>query len=293
MPVELRKRKAPAAPPPEPPAKKQSKVSKAAAKVKDAVVRPRGRPAKATAAAAPEAEAEPAATAAATNGATSGKPEVGQTISLDGFGGEVETNKGDKTTLKALVDESKAGVVLFTYPKASTPGCTRQACLFRDAYAPLTATGLAIYGLSTDSPKANTTFQDKQKLPYPLLCDPAATLIAAIGLKKTPKGTTRGVFVVDKSGKVLAAEPGGPEATVAVVKRVVEQLAGPGAGEAAAVEEAAAPVVAAEKAEAADDKAGNADGEGDQKVTIDAAAANGDGPKETAEDKVDGEEKKE
>jgi peroxiredoxin Q/BCP len=113
MPVELRKRKAPAAPPPELPAKKQSKVTKTAAKVKDAVMRPRGRPAKAT-------------EAAATNGAVasaSGKPEVGQTISLDGFGGEVETNKGDKTTLKALVDESKAGVVLFTYPKASTPGC--------------------------------------------------------------------------------------------------------------------------------------------------------------------------
>ena len=53
----------------------------------------------------------------------SGKVEVGDTIDLDTFGGEIETNDGDKTTLKKLVDESKAGVVLFTYPKASTPGC--------------------------------------------------------------------------------------------------------------------------------------------------------------------------
>jgi peroxiredoxin Q/BCP len=98
---------------------------------------------------------------------------------------------------------------------------TTQACLFRDSYAPLTATGFSIYGLSTDSPKANTTFKEKQKLPYSLLCDPQATLTAAIGMKKPPKSTTRGVFVVDKSGKVLAAEPGGPAATVEVVKKLV------------------------------------------------------------------------
>ncbi|KAK0652987.1 thioredoxin-like protein [Cercophora newfieldiana] len=226
MPVELRKRKAPA-PPPEPPAaKKQSKVSKAATKVKevkDAVVKPRGRPAKTDApttngkaAAAKKASPEPAKPA--------GKPEVGNTIELDGFGGEIQKNDGTTTTLKALVDESKAGVVLFTYPKASTPGCTKQVCLFRDSYTPLTASGLAIYGLSADSPKANTTFKEKQKLPYPLLCDPSATLIGAIGLKKAPKGTTRGVFVVDKTGKILAAQPGSPDGTVAVVKKIVESL---------------------------------------------------------------------
>lgn len=98
--------------------------------------------------------------------------------------------------------------------------------MFRDQYAPLTATGLSIFGLSTDSPKANTTFKEKQNLPYPLLCDPNATLIGAIGLKKAPKGTTRGVFVVTKDGEVLAAEPGGPPATVDVVKAVVGKMGG-------------------------------------------------------------------
>ncbi|KAI0455853.1 thioredoxin-like protein [Xylaria acuta] len=204
MPVELRKRKAPApAPAPEPPAKKQSKASKVAAKVKTTVKAAVAKPAE-------------------TNGPPkSGKPVVGDIISLDGFGGEVETNEGAKTTLKALVDESKAGVVLFTYPKASTPGCTNQVCLFRDSYTDLTKEGLLIYGLSTDSPKANTTFKTKQNLPYPLLCDPSATLIGAIGLKKAPKGTTRGVFVVDKTGKVLLAEPGSPAGTVNAVKKLV------------------------------------------------------------------------
>jgi peroxiredoxin Q/BCP len=58
-------------------------------------------------------------------------------------------------------------------------------------------------------------------LQYPLLCDPNATLIGAIGLKKSPKGTTRGVFVVNKEGKVLAAGAGSPAGTVDVVKKLV------------------------------------------------------------------------
>jgi thioredoxin-dependent peroxiredoxin len=101
MPVELRKRKA-VEPAPAPPAKKKNPVAKVAAKVKEAVT---------------------GSLAAKTNGSTTSKVAVGQNINLEGFGGEVETNDGVKTSLKKLVDESKAGVVLFTYPKASTPGC--------------------------------------------------------------------------------------------------------------------------------------------------------------------------
>ncbi|KAI9801365.1 MAG: hypothetical protein M1825_003344 [Sarcosagium campestre] len=191
MPVELRKRKAPAAPPAvAPPRKKQTKTKSA------------------TNAAKPKAQS---------NGSTSPQIAVGKTVKLDGFGGEVETHDGEKTTLNSLVNESKNGVVLFTYPKASTPGCTTQACLFRDAYDDIKSKGYSVYGLSTDSPKANTTFKVKQKLPYPLISDPKATLIGAIGYKKAPKGTTRAVFVVDKQGKILAAQPGGPAATLEVV----------------------------------------------------------------------------
>ncbi|KAJ4157496.1 thioredoxin peroxidase dot5 [Fusarium falciforme] len=251
MPVELRKRKArePPAPPPAP-AKKRTPAAKtgkaAAAKVKAApakVPSKRGRPAKAKVEEEPakeeeekkeeekveeekeEEKTEEKAEEPKETKKKSDKAEVGDVVDLDGFGGEIETNDGEKTTLKALVDESKAGVVLFTYPKASTPGCTKQVCFFRDSYEPLTAGGLAIYGLSADSPKANTSFKDKQKLPYPLLCDPKATLIGAIGLKKAPKGTQRGVFVIDKDGKVLVAEPGSPQGTVDRVKKLVEELA--------------------------------------------------------------------
>lgn len=207
MPVELRKRKAPAAPPAPPPAKKASKASKTAEKAVKAVK---------------ETKEKAKAKVSEANGSSKSAPAAkGDTITLDGFGGEVETNDGNATTLKALVEESKAGVVIFTYPKASTPGCTKQACFFRDAYDDLTKAGLLVFGLSADSTKANTAFKTKQNLQYPLLCDPEATLIEAIGLKKQPKGTTRGVFVVDKSGKVLAAEAGGPQGTLDVVKEIV------------------------------------------------------------------------
>ena len=106
MPPELRKRKAPASEPAAaPPAKKKGPVAKAIAKVKEAV--------------------SPKITKTKkTNGAaTASKVAVGETITLEGFGGEIELSDGTKTTLKALVEESKAGVILFTYPKASTPGC--------------------------------------------------------------------------------------------------------------------------------------------------------------------------
>ncbi|RKF61631.1 putative merozoite capping protein-1 [Erysiphe neolycopersici] len=153
---------------------------------------------------------------------SSRKIAVGDIITLKGFGGEIETHEGVKTTLLKLVDESKNGVVIFTYPKASTPGCTTQACLFRDQYGSLTSTGFSIYGLSKDSTKANTNFKSKQNLPYPLLCDPRSTLIKAIGLSKAPSGITRGVFVINKHGKVLVAQAGGPAATVKMVKSLVE-----------------------------------------------------------------------
>lgn len=106
----------------------------------------------------------------------------------------------------------------------SSPG-TNQVCLFRDSYTSFTASGFSIYGLSKDSPKANSNFKEKQKLQYPLLCDPSLSLISAIGLKKAPSGTTRGVFIIDKSGKVLASQAGSPAGTVEVAKKIIEGAA--------------------------------------------------------------------
>ncbi|KAF3036934.1 hypothetical protein E8E12_005818 [Didymella heteroderae] len=232
--VELRKRKTPPPAPVRPAKKAAPKGKKAAAEEKTVVEKASDIVTEAVAVATETVTEAIKATEEAVTDATDGKskaaaasassagpPKVGDTIDLANFGGEVETHDGQKTTLAKLVEESKGGVVLFTYPKASTPGCTKQVCLFRDSYAPLTATGFSIFGLSNDSPKANTTFKTKQSLPYSLLCDPSQTLISAIGLKKAPKGTTRGVFVVNKEGKVLASEPGSPDGTHKVVQGLV------------------------------------------------------------------------
>jgi peroxiredoxin Q/BCP len=100
---------------------------------------------------------------------------------------------------------------------------TTQACLFRDNYSPITAAGLSVYGLSTDSPKSNTTFATKQSLPFPLLCDVSATLTGAIGMKKAVKSTARGVVVVDKGGKVHVWEQAGPQKTVDAVMAYVQK----------------------------------------------------------------------
>jgi hypothetical protein len=148
MPVELRKRKAPAAPPPPPvkrkaTAKKATKVKEAAAKVAEKEDKPekaeelKEEP-KEEAKEEKKSEEEPKTEEPKAQEAkkTGGKLEVGDVVDLDGFGGEIETNDGEKTTLKKLVDESKSGVVLFTYPKASTPGC--KFSLFAHPNLPLT-----------------------------------------------------------------------------------------------------------------------------------------------------------
>jgi len=210
---ELRKRPAREAPAAAPPAKKKA-VSEPKAIVKKAV-----------AAVKEKVTGTTAAAATTTNGSAKSVPEVGDVVDLADFGGEFETQDGKKVTLKQLVDESKGGVVLFTYPKASTPGCTTQACLFRDGYDILTSSGLSIYVLSGDSPRANTTFKTKHTFPYDLLCNPSYSLIGAIGLQDKPaKRTKRGVFIVDKAGKVLAQQRGGPQATVDATKEVVDGM---------------------------------------------------------------------
>lgn len=132
MPVELRKRKAhqaPSAPAPalkkagkaaKPAATKTAKAAKKATPVPAAPVEDDDESAKEEAAPAPAPAAPPAKTA---NKKKAGKVAVDDVVDLEDFGGEIETNDGKKTSLKDLVEESKAGVVLFTYPKASTPGC--------------------------------------------------------------------------------------------------------------------------------------------------------------------------
>jgi thioredoxin-dependent peroxiredoxin len=119
------------------------------------------------------------------------------------------TADGSPLTLSTL---RPAPVVVFFYPKAGTPGCTTEACDFRDAEASLTAHGYTVLGVSPDSPAALTRFTDKHDLPYPLLSDPDHEVMeqwGAWGQKtsygRTTTGVIRSTVVVGPDGTVVLA----------------------------------------------------------------------------------------
>ncbi|KAG0701836.1 thioredoxin-like protein [Suillus ampliporus] len=97
---------------------------------------------------------------------------------------------------------AEKGVVLFLVPKADTPGCTTQACGFRDIWQEFTSLDYDIYGVSADSSTAQGKWQTKKQLPYPLISDPKRSLIGALGAADGNK-TKRSHFVFEKGGKLL------------------------------------------------------------------------------------------
>ena len=117
------------------------------------------------------------------------KDQHGKTINLEDF-------KGKK-------------VVLFFYPKASTPGCTVEACNLRDNYHSFQSKGYEILGVSADSEKRQLNFSTKQELPYSLLADEDKEVIMAYGvwgpkkfMGKEYDGIHRTTFVIDEDGKI-------------------------------------------------------------------------------------------
>jgi len=112
----------------------------------------------------------------------------------------LKNEKGDDVDVATLAADK--GVIFFLVPKADTPGCTTQACGFRDVYPDFTAHNFAVYCLSADSPSAQTKWQDKKELPYPLLSDPQRVLITALGAGEGGK-TKRSHFVFEKGGKLV------------------------------------------------------------------------------------------
>lgn len=109
----------------------------------------------------------------------------------------------------SLSDLRGRKVVLFVYPAASTPGCTTEACDFRDNAAALADAGYAVYGLSKDTVEKNTKFAEKYELGYPLLCDPELDTLTAYGAYgekknygKVVQGVIRSTFVIDEEGVI-------------------------------------------------------------------------------------------
>ena len=126
-----------------------------------------------------------------------------------------------------FADVYKKGItVVYFYPKADTPGCTKQSCSLRDAHADLTALGVQVLGVSVDKPAANKAFQEKFKLPFPLVCDPEGKVLAAFKVDKMPIVglATRQCFII-KAGKVVWHDAKASTTTQAdEVKAVIKEL---------------------------------------------------------------------
>ncbi len=112
-------------------------------------------------------------------------------------------------TMHSLANYKGKKLVVFFYPKASTPGCTAEACDLRDNYAAFQSNNYALLGVSADSEKAQLKFVEKYDLPFPLLADEEKSVIQAFGvwgpkkfMGKEYDGIHRTTFVIDENGTI-------------------------------------------------------------------------------------------
>ena len=114
---------------------------------------------------------------------------------------------GENISLRQF--KGKKTVILYFYPKDETPGCTREACDFRDHAADFESSGTVILGVSTDSLESHQHFKDKNRLPFPLLADVDSTVSKLYGVYKQRNlygkkymGIERTTFVIDRTGRI-------------------------------------------------------------------------------------------
>jgi peroxiredoxin Q/BCP len=119
------------------------------------------------------------------------------------------TDSGDSLTLKDLRGRK---VVLYAYPAAMTPGCTKQACDFRDSLASLQAAGYEVVGISPDAPAKLAKFRERDAITFPLVSDQDKSVLTAYGAfgekkmyGRTVTGVIRSTFVIDEDGAIERA----------------------------------------------------------------------------------------
>jgi peroxiredoxin Q/BCP len=126
---------------------------------------------------------------------------------------------GENQTPVSLADFQGRKVILYFYPKDETPGCTKEACAFRDGYARFTAAGLTVLGCSVDNADAHKAFIRKYNLPFALLLDPDKKIATAYGAANGIPilGLDRRItYVIDETGKVQKVYPNVEPSTHAI-----------------------------------------------------------------------------
>lgn len=144
----------------------------------------------------------------ATDGPTSKTPEVGQPAP------DFTLTSTDDREVSLAEFRGKKSIVLYFYPRDDTPGCTAEACSFRDLRALFNEHGAEILGISTDSVKSHKKFRDKYHLTFPLLADPDHAVADRYGVWQQRKfmgrqfmGVARTTFVIDPQGTIKAVFP--------------------------------------------------------------------------------------
>jgi len=117
------------------------------------------------------------------------------------------TAKDQNGNMISLADFKGKTVILYFYPKDDTPGCTAEACDFRDNYQSLVGKGFEVIGVSTDDEKSHKKFETKYSLPFPLIADESKEIVEAYGVwgeknmyGKVYMGTMRTTFIIDAGG---------------------------------------------------------------------------------------------
>lgn len=106
-----------------------------------------------------------------------------------------------------LVDYRGRPTVVYFYPKDSTPGCTTQACAFRDIWSEYEKAGVAVMGVSTDDQKSKESFAKEHNLPFPILSDPQGLWVGAFGVPTRLGMASRVSFLLGKDGRVVRVYP--------------------------------------------------------------------------------------
>ena len=105
------------------------------------------------------------------------------------------------------VDFAGQNLLMYFYPKAFTPGCTTEACDFRDRYQAFAAAGYAIVGVSPDEPEKLARFHDEYELPFSLISDPDHKIAEAYGVLRETGRAARATFLIGRDGTILHAWP--------------------------------------------------------------------------------------
>jgi len=135
------------------------------------------------------------------------RPDGGQGMLLVGASAPDLAAPDQNGTTHRLSDERGHPVVVYFYPKDATPGCTKEACAFRDTWDKFKSAGVQVFGVSADDTKSHAEFAKDQNLPFPILADPDHTWSKAFGVATKLGMDARVSFLIDPSGKVNKVYP--------------------------------------------------------------------------------------